>query len=145
MLNDIIYLTIKKFMDIWRRPLDGRKKLQKLLFILEYMDLNRRVVRRRKGIVPAKFIIWHYGPFSSDIVDTLDNMVEEGYVAEECIPFEEYDRLRQYLKLYPFYYLTLSDYEDEGAPYRIFIYSVKRERRVPVSYTHLTLPTKERV
>ena len=63
------------------RQVTGKKRLQKLLHLLQLAGAD----------IDAEFRIHHYGPFSFDVVDTIENLVLEGKVEERIQDIGIYD------------------------------------------------------
>ena len=66
-------------------PIEGRTRLQKMVFLLQ-KELEHR--EQFVGIVPTyEFIPYDYGPFSRDLYDDLDAMIDQQFVddAEESL------------------------------------------------------------
>ncbi len=107
----ILYYLIKRFYEIYKRPLEGRKKLQKLIFLVEHFDLDTSRIVPSSGITGYKFKIWYYGPYSSDLKKDTEDLVENGLLNEDVK------------------YLDDFLYTDES-PKRLYLYSPKTEIRV---------------
>lgn len=59
----------------------GRKQLMKVMFFLEHYDISKRKLIPEKSI-GNNFIIYHYGPFSFEIMDEVIELRKEGFVEE---------------------------------------------------------------
>jgi len=79
----VLYYVIKKFCEKYNRPLEGRKKLQKLLFLVEHFDLDEGKFILSSGITGYKFKIWHYGPYSSELKEDVVELVKEDIIEEK--------------------------------------------------------------
>lgn len=62
--------------------LDGRKKLTKLVFFTEFLDIDQDRLSTSKKLGDFDFIIYKYGPFSHDLMDDFDNLKDEGFIQE---------------------------------------------------------------
>ena len=75
-LKDIILYFIDAFYKATRRGI-GRVRLMKLLFLLDYSYLKEKGKKATK----VDWIKWHYGPFSREVLDVLDELSIKGYVS----------------------------------------------------------------
>ncbi|RLE84158.1 MAG: hypothetical protein DRJ67_11015 [Thermoprotei archaeon] len=91
MLKEIILDLLHKYYLRYGRPLAGRKKLQKLMFLVEYDIDGRRV--RKLGYTGAVFKVLFYGPYSDEVAEAVEELVREGYVDEIVISHESPSRL----------------------------------------------------
>jgi len=67
--KDLIVLAFLKYGKIV-----GRKRFQKLIFLAKY----------KNGLeIPFNFIMYHYGPYSRDLQNTIDKLVLNGYIKEK--------------------------------------------------------------
>ena len=56
--------------------IEGRKKLMKLMFLIEHFDLKReRIVK--KHTLGNRFFIYYYGVFSFDVMNSYEELIEE--------------------------------------------------------------------
>lgn len=133
--NVLLYL-IQRYYDIYGK-LYGRKKLQKLLFLVEHLDLDTGRVVPSRGITGYKFKIWLYGPFSEEVYYDLEMLVEQGLIEEDVIGSDTYVRVRELD-------VPLPLYEDDGYPKVIYVYYPKRKTLLfPFSGTERAkLPTE---
>ncbi|MEM1610938.1 MAG: Panacea domain-containing protein [Sulfolobales archaeon] len=100
----------------------GRKKIQKLLFLVEHYDLEGSRVVRSQGLTGYRFIVWLYGPFSKDVYDDLDVLVERGLIEEKILGSDSIPQVHG---------IRLSMYDDDGYPKTLYIY---RPRNPPKRY-----------
>jgi len=63
--------------------IQGRKKLMKLMFLLEHLDIKRKKLVPDKMFTGNNFIIYKYGPFSFQVMDDLDKLKKDGCITEE--------------------------------------------------------------
>lgn len=91
----------------------GRKKIQKLLFLVEHYDLESNRVVRSQGLTGYRFIVWLYGPFSKDVYDDLDVLVERGLIEEKILGSDSIPQVHG---------IRLSMYDDDGYPKTLYIY-----------------------
>ena len=75
---DVLYYLILRFFDMYKKPLYGRKKIQKLMFLVEHYDLSSEKVVKSKRLTGYEFFIWSYGPFSKRIYDDLEGLISRG-------------------------------------------------------------------
>ena len=108
MRDKVLLYLLWRFFEKYKSPLDGRKKIQKLLFLIEHYDPEQRRIKPSTGITGYKFVIWSYGPFSKEIYDDLDKLVENGLVIERVVGSDEEPELDLYI--------------DDGYPKRIYYY-----------------------
>lgn len=108
-----LYYVIYKFYEIFRRSLDSRKKLQKLMFLIEHYDLERGIIGKSERLTGYTFKIWFYGPFSFEIYDDLNVLVRNKVIRETVINYDEEPILDETL---------LGSYIDDGEPRKIFYY-----------------------
>jgi len=78
----VLYYVIKRFCEKYNRPLEGHKKLQKLLFLVEHFDLSKNKPTPSSGLTGYVFRIWYYGPYSSELKDDIVELVKEGIIEE---------------------------------------------------------------
>lgn len=62
---------------------NGRKKLMKLVFFMEYLDFNENRLSTDVGWDDFDFIIYSYGPFSHDVMDEFDKLKEKKWIKEK--------------------------------------------------------------
>ncbi|ADI31348.1 type II toxin-antitoxin system antitoxin SocA domain-containing protein [Staphylothermus hellenicus] len=115
--RDVLLNIIMYFNKIYKKPLDGRKKLQKLLFLVEHLDIESGKLSRSRGLTGYKFIVYSYGPFSKDVYRDLESLVKEGIVEERMETWRQESLLYTYI--------------DDGKPRRIYYYRILDENRVP--------------
>jgi len=108
----LLYMLLR-FFEKYRCNMEGRKKVQKLMFLVEHYDLKTKTVKKSTGLTGYRFKIWSYGPFSKEIYDDLDQLVEDGSIEEEIIS----DIIRPDLSLYT----------DDGYPKRMYVYKPSRD------------------
>lgn len=80
----LLYLLLK-FFDMYDKPLYGKKKIQKLLFLVEHYDLDTGRITRSQGLTGYRFAVWSYGPFSKEVYDDLEKIVDNGYVVKKVV------------------------------------------------------------
>jgi len=111
----VLYYLVYVFHRLFNRPLDSRKKLQKLLFLMEHLDLKKNIITKSQKLTGYEFKIWLYGPFSEKIYDDLKFLVKSKYLGETVVNYEE-------TPLLPAEDIVLSGYDDDGEPRKIFYY-----------------------
>ncbi|RLF10265.1 MAG: hypothetical protein DRJ69_03375 [Thermoprotei archaeon] len=110
---------IGRFQELYGRPLDGRKKLQKLTFLVEHWSPSEEKVVRSTRLTGYTFRIWMYGPFSEEIQDDLGQLVEKGEVLEQVYWYEVTPSFNE---------VYLGTYVDDGEPKKLYLYSLTRPR-----------------
>jgi len=63
---------------------EGRKKLMKLMFLVEHYDTENRKLTR-KQFLGNNFIIYHYGVFSFDVMDDYISLITRNIISEDPI------------------------------------------------------------
>ena len=124
--NVLLYL-IRRYYSQYKK-LYGRKKIQKLLFLIEHLDLKRNAIVSSTGLTGYRFKIWLYGPFSEEIYQDLEKLVEKKLIVEEVISSDSRVKVNEADVLLPLY-------EDDGTPKVIYVYYPRR-------YFHLSLREK---
>ena len=81
-MNPVFWL-ISLYYKMFERELEGRKKLQKLLFLVEHWEKGRIV--RSLGLTGYRFKVYYYGPFSKEVYDDLDLLRKRGLIEEEVV------------------------------------------------------------
>lgn len=61
---------------------DGRKKLTKLAFFTEFLNVDENVLTTNQYIGDFDFIIYKYGPFSHDLMDEFENLKKNNLIRE---------------------------------------------------------------
>ena len=59
----------------------GRKKLMKLMFLVDYYDTNNNKLTLNKTI-GNQFFVYHYGVFSREVMDEILKLIKSGEVLE---------------------------------------------------------------
>lgn len=67
--------------------IQGRKKLMKLMFFLEHYDFNLNSLTPEHKFCSNDFMIYKYGPFSFDVMNTLEHLEDDGYIEEKNIGY----------------------------------------------------------
>ena len=80
MLREVILALLYEYSRMFRAPLAGRKKLQKLVFLVDY-DISGEKVKKL-NYSGALFKVFIYGPYSDEIAEEVENLVKEGYIDE---------------------------------------------------------------
>lgn len=61
----------------------GRKKLMKLMFFLEHLNLEENELTPDRQYSKNEFIIYDYGPFSFDVMNGMEGLKTDGKISEE--------------------------------------------------------------
>lgn len=61
----------------------GKKKMNKLVFLLEFLDSSTGKLTQSQSYLDFDFRIYHYGPFSFNLGDKLQEMEDEGLIERE--------------------------------------------------------------
>jgi len=75
--NVILYLVKKLGGQI-----EGRKKLMKLMFLIEHFDLESKRIVRKKHTLGNRFFIYYYGVFSFDVMNSYDELFREKIIMD---------------------------------------------------------------
>lgn len=73
----IILYLINKLGD----KIEGKKKLMKLMFLIEHYDVNLKKLIR-DGLLGNNFLIYYYGVFSLSIMDYVNELIQKGIIKE---------------------------------------------------------------
>lgn len=79
MIKEILLYLLSYYSLNVREWLGGRKKIQKLMFLVDY-DIEGKV--RKLGFSGAEYRILVYGPYSDEITNAVEELIEEGRVEE---------------------------------------------------------------
>jgi len=60
---------------------EGRKKLMKLMFLIEHYDLKNKILLSKPRLGDT-FLIYQYGVFSFDVMEAYEELLKEGRVSE---------------------------------------------------------------
>lgn len=78
--REIILYIINKL----GKTLEGRKKLMKLMFLVEHFDTKSKKLTKNK-LIGNTFIIYHYGVFSFDVMNDYLELNSKGIIEENPI------------------------------------------------------------
>ena len=73
--------------DKLKESLEGRKKLMKLMFLIEHYDINRSILTK-VPMLNNDFIIYHYGVFSFDVMNDYISLYNRKIIKEYPIKSE---------------------------------------------------------
>ena len=116
--RDVLLYLINRHFSLYGL-LYGRKKIQKLVFLVEHLDPDGWRITRSSGLTGYRFKIWLYGPFSEEIYRDLDWLVDRGAIEEDVVGVEKAVVLRELD-------ISLPLYVDDGFPKVIYIYKPRR-------------------
>jgi hypothetical protein len=74
--NVILYII-----DKLGGSVEGRKKLMKLMFLIEHWDPVKRELTR-EGTLKNEFLIYYYGVFSFEVMENFIRLVQEGKIED---------------------------------------------------------------
>jgi len=83
-----VFYLIQEYWRKFNEPIDGRKKIQKLMFLVEHWENNKIV--KSIGLTGYVFKIYYYGPFCKKIYDDLDELVKRKYIEAERILWQKH-------------------------------------------------------
>lgn len=89
----ILYLIYKL-----EERIEGKKKLMKLMFLVEHYDpIQNRLIRQKN--IGNTFYIYYYGVFSREVMECYNKLVKEGKIVDSFpIKFKQYALLEQEIK-----------------------------------------------
>lgn len=79
--EDYLLYSIKHFSR--ESGIKGRKKLMKLMFFLEHLNLEQDELVPDRCYGKNEFIIYNYGPFSFDVMNNIEKLKGENKVTEK--------------------------------------------------------------
>lgn len=79
------------------RLVEGRKKLMKLLFLMEHYDTEKEKLKKNQ-FLGNSFIIYHYGVFSFDVMNDYISLNNRGIMTEYPIKTDIKTRLDEETK-----------------------------------------------
>ncbi len=60
---------------------EGKKKIMKLMFLLEHFDVDQTKLVK-KQFLGNLFFIYNYGVFSREVMDSYNNLIKKGYIKD---------------------------------------------------------------
>ncbi len=117
-----MYMFYKYFDTSRGKPLFGRKKIQKLVLLIDYLDLRTGKITGKQKLFNYKFVIWYYGPFSEELYQDLEVIVDRELVIENISSEVSYPRVRVDREE-----INLSMYNDNGFSKVIYVYKLIKE------------------
>ena len=76
-LKKIILYLIK----VLRDSVEGKKKLMKLMFLVEHYDLKEKKLNRN-GLFGLDYRIYYYGVFSQQVSDVISDLIKENEIED---------------------------------------------------------------
>lgn len=73
--------TEESILYILKNVKGGRKKLMKLMFLVDYYDTSKKKLTIKKTI-GNQFFVYYYGVFSREVMDSLLDLIKNGKVLE---------------------------------------------------------------
>jgi len=119
--NISVVLEVVKAHNRLYGKLYGRKKIQKLVFLVEHLNLATGRAMRATGLTGYSFKVWVSGPVSWELHEDINTLVEKGYLREEVITADGLDKGRA-SELERAGIQSLLLYEDDGYPKVLFAY-----------------------
>ncbi|ABL89084.1 hypothetical protein Pisl_1937 [Pyrobaculum islandicum DSM 4184] len=110
----LLYLVVshwRRWGEVW-----GKKKVQKLMFLVEHWD-GGRGVSKSLGLTGYRFVVWLYGPYSPQVDEDLEWLVEEGYISERVYGYDSYHSVVADGEV-----VRLGFYDDDESPKVIYVY-----------------------
>ncbi len=83
------------------------------MFLVEHLEPSTGRITVSSGLTRYRFIIWLYGPFSREIYDDLDMLVDSGEIVEQVLGSDTQPRVEE---------IPLSLYDDDSHPKTMFVY-----------------------
>jgi len=79
-------------------PIDGRTRLQKMVFVVqqELMESGELSEHQRYEFFP-----YDYGPFSKELAESIDQMIEEGLIDEDEVQYDHDGNVKYLYELQP--------------------------------------------
>lgn len=80
----LIPLALARVRD--EEPIEGRTRLQKMVFVIQQNLIESGEFHEDQLY---EFFPYDYGPFSKELAEDIDSMIEEGLLEENSIEFDE--------------------------------------------------------
>jgi uncharacterized protein YwgA len=77
-------------------PIEGRTRLQKMVFVMQ-QELVEEGVFQEEDLY--EFFAYDYGPFSKELAEAIDEMIEVGLLEEETKEYDEEGNLKYLYEL----------------------------------------------
>jgi len=78
---------ILKLIELLGESLEGRKKLMKLMFLIQHYDSSQKKLVK-EGFLDNEFIIYHYGVFSFDVMNSYVELINKKIITERPMKIE---------------------------------------------------------
>lgn len=72
-------------------PIDGRTRLQKMVFVMQQELVESGALR---GDQLYEFFAYDYGPFSKELAEDIDRMMEDGLIDETDVEYDDDGNLK---------------------------------------------------
>lgn len=79
-------------------PIDGRTRLQKMVFVIQ-QELTESGELDERQIY--EFFAYDYGPFSKELAESIDRMIEDGLLDEDEVEYDEDGNVKYLYELQP--------------------------------------------
>jgi uncharacterized protein YwgA len=81
-----------------KTPIDGRTRLQKMVFVMQQELGESDQLREDQGY---EFFAYDYGPFSKELAEAIDQMIEAGLLSEEEVEYDDEGNVKYLYELRP--------------------------------------------
>jgi len=78
--------------------MEGRKKIMKLMFLIEHYDLKSRKIKKR-SLLGNRYFIFNYGVFSFDVMKAYEELVKSGLIIEKAISIHPIIKVKKVVNL----------------------------------------------
>jgi len=79
-------------------PIDGRTRLQKMVFVVQQKLAESGELNDHQRY---EFFPYDYGPFSKELAESIDHMIEEGLIDEDEVEYDEDGSVKYFYELRP--------------------------------------------
>lgn len=79
-------------------PIEGRTRLQKMVFVVQRELAKEEDLREDQQY---DFFPYDYGPFSKELADAIDEMIEEGLLDEEPVEYDDEGNVKYLYEIKP--------------------------------------------
>ncbi len=79
-------------------PIDGRTRLQKMVFVVQQELAESGELNEHQRY---EFFPYDYGPFSKELAESIDHMIEEGLIDEDEVEYDDDGNVKYFYELQP--------------------------------------------